>query len=299
MKQISKEEKMTMLMNSVSDADIIPKFYERTGGIKLHILVSYPYLPGNAVKLTTRYREMIESLALDPGAYSKHMGTSSHLLSDCSCFINRYGQGFNPIFNFDDDFDDPEHNADNLRYLQERFPDQSRKIVPVVHDVQDPLGEIEMYKEMGHDYIAIGSNRALTDSEFQEIKQRWPDLNLHIFGSFRRDMLFNHKPYSADAASFIHQARFDLIYYWDEINHEEYTVRVGKSVGTPDSNIPTFAKFPHRKALEKFLKTRLGFTRDDLLGDEDNMRIVNLYFFSQLEAYINATGTSGAKKKNK
>lgn len=287
------------LINSITDADIIPKFYERTGGIKLHILTSYNYLPGNSVKLTSLYRPMIESLSLDSGAYSKYRGTSSHLLPDFSNYINRYGHHYGTIYNLDDGWQDLEQNADNLRYLQERFPDQSRKIVPVVHDVEDPVGEIAMYKDMGHDYIAIGSNRALNDAEFQEIKGRWPDLKLHIFGSFRREMLLKHKPYSADAASFIHMSRFDLIYYWDETNQKEYTVRVGKSVGTPDSNIPTFAKFSQRKELEKFLKTRLGFTHDDLLADEDNLRIVNLYFFTQLEAYINATETSQAKKKKK
>jgi hypothetical protein len=287
---------LTRLINSISDADILPKFYEKTKK-KLHILISFLYLRGNSVKVTTRYRDIIESLSLDSGAYSTHMGTSSHSLADYSNYINRYGHLFDTIYNLDDDFDDPAHNAENLEYLQERFSDQTKRIVPVVHDTQDPVGEIAMYKDMGHDFIAIGSNRALNDAEFQEIKRRWPDLKLHIFGSFRREMLLKHKPYSADAASFIHQSRFDLIYYWDEANHKEYTIRVGKSVGPSDSNIPTFTKFPHRKALEKFLKTRLGFTRDDLLSDEDNLRIVNLYFFTQLEDYINAAGTSRPKKK--
>jgi uroporphyrinogen-III decarboxylase len=79
--------------------------------------------------------------------------------------------------------------------------------IPVVHDVEDPFGELQMYAELGHDYIAIGSNKKLKDEVFEQIKKEYPNVKIHMFGNLNPEMLFKHKPFFADSSSNIQEAR--------------------------------------------------------------------------------------------
>ena len=100
-------------------------------------------------------------------------------------------------------------------------------------------------------------------------------------------MLIKHKPYSADASTWLKHAGFGLIYYWDSEDEKEYEIKLeggeaqkGKKVG--------WREFHHRRGLERFLDETFGYSRNTLITDIPARRIVNLYFFKQLEDYINS-----------
>lgn len=201
------------LFQAVANADILKAFYERTK-IKLDALVSYPYLEGQAYKLTKEYRKMIGLLYLDSGAFSVSTGRSTISVSEYSAYINRYGHLFDEVFNLDDDFEDPDHNLENFLYLSQHLPPKRKKPIPVVHNIKDPFGEFESYVELGCDYVAIGSNKKLKDDVFKKIKDKYPDARLHMFGTLDRKMLMTHRPYSADSASYARAAAMGTIFYW-------------------------------------------------------------------------------------
>lgn len=48
------------IFNVIGDAEIIQVFYEKTGGIKIDVLLSYAYLKGNGVKITKTYYRIFD-----------------------------------------------------------------------------------------------------------------------------------------------------------------------------------------------------------------------------------------------
>jgi hypothetical protein len=269
---------------ATDNSEIIPIFYDKTK-IKLNIMISYHYLGGQASRLTEKYRDRIGLLYLDSGAYSAAMGRSKITVHDYLGYLKSYGALFNQVFNFDDEFDNPEHNLENQTILEKGLAGTQIKVIPVVHDLQDPFEEFKMYADMGHDYIAIGSNRPLTDAEHNKIKEAYPNVKIHMFGNFRRKMLFTHKPYSADSAAYADEAGTGNILYWDPIDKKEYGIYVGERDRKGAGSIH-FQKFHHRADLEKLLN-RFGYTYQDLLTSAEAKWVVNIYFFTQLEQVIN------------
>jgi hypothetical protein len=272
------------LFMAITDWQIVPAFYQKKN-IKLNILISYQYLRGQASRLTGEYRDMIDLLFLDSGAYSASTGRSKITAHEYLGYLKSYGHLFNAVFNFDDEFENPEHNQENQNILERGLAGTGIKPVPVVHNQKDPYGEFADYAEAGHDIIAIGSNRALTDAEHYKIKETYPKVKIHMFGTFRRGMLFKHKPYSADSKAFADEARTGNILYWDPIDKKEYGIYVGEREGKTDN--VHFKKFHHQADLEKFLLHTFKYTYEDLLKSEEAKRIVNIYFFTQLEGVIN------------
>ena len=58
---------------AIQNAKIVRDFFEKTG-VKLNVLISYQYLNGQANKLVKDYRDMINLLYLDSGAYTANKG---------------------------------------------------------------------------------------------------------------------------------------------------------------------------------------------------------------------------------
>lgn len=285
-----------MLFHAINDAITIKMFCDLTR-IKLNVLVSYPFIKGIAYKILKEFRAMVLLVYLDSGAFSKFTGRATHTVYEFAEYVKEYGDQFDGVFNLDEYFDDPLRNFFNQMTLERALGVQTNRkpIIPVVHDQKDPLNEVAIYVDQGHDYVAVGSN--LGDKALEGIQQKYPDLKLHMFGNFNRKMLQKYRPYSADSASFIHMARHDLMYYWDDVNSKEYTIRVGKRHKEKlDGGIYDFVSFPDRDRLEKFLENTFGYSHAALLDDEHKIRVANLYFFKQLEDYINAAGTNQVKK---
>lgn len=260
----------------VGDSSIIPAFYCQTKGIKLNIMISYQYLRGQAQNVTEKYRDMIGLLYLDSGAFSASKGRSKITVQEYLGYLKMYGHLFDAVFNFDDKFDDPQHNLQNQIYLEEGLEGTGVVPVPVVHDAKDPFREFEMYAQSGHSFIAVGSNQALPDEVFEKIKKEFPNVKVHMFGTLERGMLFKHKPYSADSSVYLHDAGTGHISYWDPMDKKECTIHVDD-----------LQKFHHKKELEKFLSDTFEYDYQKLLTSYRAKQIVNIYFMKQLEDRVN------------
>lgn len=270
---------------AIGDSNIVPLFYDTTK-IKLNYLISYAYLEGQAVKLTKEYRQMIDQLFLDSGAFTSSTGKAIVTISEYLKYLKRYGKYFGAAFNLDDDFTNPEKNYVNQVTLEKGLEGTGVRPVPVVHDTENPFEELQRYANQGHTFIAIGSNKPLSDDTFKKIKETYPDLKLHMFGNLRRKMLFTHKPYSSDSTEYAVAAGFSKILYWDPIEKKEYKISVGSREGTEEDTVH-FNDFKKRKELEDFLFKTFKFEYKDLLPKVEPRWIVNMYFFHQLEDAIN------------
>jgi hypothetical protein len=167
---------------AINDAEIVRKFYEKTGGIKLNYLISYFYLDGLAYRLTEEYRSCINELYLDSGAFSVAGGRSKITITEYSKYLKLFGDKFDQYFNLDDRFDDPDHNQYNQQYLEKTLPERPKKPIPVVHDTSDPFAEFSYYAALDHDYIAIGSTINIPDDTMVRIKDTYPNVKIHLFG---------------------------------------------------------------------------------------------------------------------
>jgi hypothetical protein len=102
------------------------------------------------------------------------------------------------------------------------------------------------------------------------------------------DELITHKPYSADAATWAHAAGNGNIMYWDPDEKERHTISVGSR--DRDDNVPHFKSFEHREKLEEFLSNNFNYEYTDLLrkGGAERRMMVNLYFYNEMEKYLNS-----------
>jgi hypothetical protein len=272
---------------AINNAEIVRAFFEKTG-IKLNYLISYYYLDGQAVKLTHDYRKMIDSLYLDSGAYSAERQSVNISVLEYGTYLKLYGSYFDRIFNLDDKFDNPGHNLDNQVKLEEMLQNQGHRPVPVVHDNENPFGEFRIYANYEHDLIAFGSTTKIPDSVFEEIKEEYPNVKFHLFGRLDWEELKKHKPYSADASTWAIAAGNGNIFYWDNENKKNHTIQIGSRERA--DKIPHFNDFEQKDKLVEFLDGTFGWTYSDLLrkGGAERRMIVNLYFYHEMEKYLNS-----------
>jgi len=274
---------------AIDDAGIVKSFYEKTG-IKMNYLVSYYYARGVAYKLTCDYRDMIDSLYLDSGAYTAMTMGEKISLDEYGLYLKECGDLFDAYFNLDDNFNDPEANMVNQLFLEEGLPPEAKKPIPVVHaKKEEAFDEFSQYVEMGHEYIAIGSSPRLPDDIHSKIQNTFPQVKIHMFGNLNRRMLKNHMPYSADSEAWAGVASHGQILYWDEEEKKEYQLHLGgtdmKSM-TPDY----YKDFKYKDKVDNFLKNTFDYVHTDLLAKRSSLKrqIVNVYFFKQLQDYLNS-----------
>ncbi len=272
---------------AIADAETVKMFHDKKQ-IKLNYLISYYYLDGQADKVTKKYRHMIDSLYLDSGAYSAERQSINISVTEYSTYLKLYGRFFDQYFNLDNKFDDPEHNYENQIILEERLPDEPKKPIPVIHDNADPFTEFRSYVHLGHDYIALGSTTPVSDDVYEKIKHKYPDVKIHFFGSLDWEELAKRRPDSADAANWAHAAGNGNIMYWDTDEKKVHRVQIGNR--DRRDNVPHFKQYEHREKLEDFLDRTFSWEYSDLLrkGGPEKRMVVNLYFYNQMEIYLNS-----------
>jgi hypothetical protein len=274
---------------AIDDAGIVKSFYEKTG-IKMNYLVSYYYAKGVTHKLAYKYRHMIDSLYLDSGAYTAMTMGKKISLAEYGLYLKECGEFFDAYFNLDDQFDKPQSNTSNQLYLEKLLPDGTKKPIPVVHAKGEAaFNELSEYANMGHQFIAIGSEPRLPDDIHSKIQDTFPDVKLHMFGNLERKMLINHMPYSADSASWAEVASHGEILYWNEEEKKEYCLHLGGK--DMKSTTPDYYKdFTYKDKANEFLKETFDYHYTDLLATGSSLKrqIVNVYFFKQLQDYLNS-----------
>lgn len=269
---------------AITDAEMVPKFFDKTG-IKLNILISYPYLKGQSFKLSDTYRGMINLLNLDSGAYSAFMGKSTIDVHGYFHYLNAYGRKYDGCFSLDDDFDDPGHNLLNQLYLEKGTVSP----IPVVHDKIEPFEELEMYVGLDHSYIAVGSSgsSSMKDLLLTEAKEKYPDVKIHLFGDLDRKLLEKHRPFSADSAAWAHNASVGVVNYWRTSENKGYSYNTGEKDSVKGT--PHIKKSPFWEEIRSFLRDTFRYEYSDLLKYETRW-ILNLYFNHQFESYLNSLG---------
>ena len=278
---------------AVNDAEIVRKFYDKTNGIKLNYLISYYYLDGLAYRLTEGYRSFINELYLDSGAFSVAGGRSKITVTEYSKYLKLFGDRFDQYFNLDDNFDNPDYNQGNQQYLEENLPEGMKKPIPVVHDNQDPLVEFSNYAIQGHRYIAIGSTTKIPDDTMAEIKEKYPNIHIHLFGKTSLKELETGYYHSADSTTWADAAAVGDILYWDPDENEFHKIYMG-STERRDSESDHYKRFSKKEKLDAFLKDTFDYEYKDLLiksGSEPRY-IVNLYYYKQLEDYLTSLETT-------
>lgn len=279
----------TNIFNAMSTVDIVKILYDKTG-IKANVMISYPYLEGNASKATKVYRGIIGKLYLDSGAFSSFTGKFKVSRHEYALYLKRYGHLFDEYFNLDDKFDDAAHNLENQYYLEGELGDV-RKPIPVIHDPENPFMELQVYAEMGHNYIALGSmgaQKRIDPAIMDQVRDKYPDLKIHLFGNLDRKILEQYRPYSADSSSWAQlSGKGGSIYYWRPNEKKSYIYYVGSKES--DKNGP-----PHIKRsqfwdeIEDFLHKTFGYNYPELLDNAIAKQVVNLYFYRQYEDYLNS-----------
>jgi hypothetical protein len=276
------------IFHAIEDAEMVPLFYEKTG-IRPNILIAHNNIKGNASKLTADYRSLINLLYLDSGAYAVFTGASKTNARKYRQFIRNHGHLFDVVFNLDDRFDDPEHNLLNRQlYLEDELPPNVKAPIPVVHHKTDPFGEFESYVELGHEYIAIGSSGSREDKDklLGLAKAKHPNVKVHLFGDLNRQLLEKHLPYSADSASWSHQAgRGGGVYYWRPSENKQYFYNVG---GRDDmKGKPHIRQSPIWEEIRAFLYDKFRYEYRHL--SQYKVRwLLNIYFYTQWEDYLNS-----------
>jgi len=281
-------DKLVRIFFAVDSADIVDYFYEKLR-MKLFVLISYFVLRGNTIALTDEIKQMIKMLFLDSGAFSANKGLSKIDRDEYAKFRKRYWQLFDQDFNFDDKFDDPEHNFQNQLYIEEATPG-IRRPIPVLHDANNPFEELKMYVDMGYDYVALGSgNKKNGNRVLEKVKTDYPDLKIHLFGRLELDILERFRPYSADGAHYAHVAKTGTILYWDEEAKTTHKIYVGGREKSPtEKGFEHFQPFLKSHAgFRNMIENIFGYTHCDLLTDYRKLQIINIYFYEMFAEHLN------------
>ena len=290
--------KKVNIYHAINDADIVPKFSDRTGK-KMNVMISYAYREGNMSKLTKEYRGMIDSLALDSGAYSVFTGKMKVSLREYIIFLKKYGDLFDYCFSFDDKFDDSYHNLLNQEELEAALKGKGWKPIPVIHDFDDPYGEFRLYESLGHDYIALGSmgvRKKIPNDILDKIRKEHPKTKIHMFGTLNLKMLMKYRPASADSSGWSQGAGKGNIYYWRPSENKYYSYNVG-TVDSESSNKNHVKKSPFYDEIVEFWKDKLGLTPSNMVNKPEACYLCNLYFFTQVEDYLNSLESDPKAKK--
>jgi hypothetical protein len=229
---------------------------------------------------------------LDSGAFSVASGRSKITVTEYLKYLTLFGDQFDQYFNLDDRFDDPDHNQHNQQYLEEHLPQSPNKPIPVVHDTENPFHEFSYYKNLDHDYIAIGSTTDIPDDTMARIKETYPDVKIHLFGKIALKELETRHYYSADSTTWADAAAFGEILYWDPDENEFHKIYMG-GTDRRDGESDHYKRFAKKDKVEAFLKDTFDFEYRDLLikkGSEARY-IVNLYYYKQLEDYLSGLET--------
>lgn len=277
---------------AITDAITIPTFFNKTD-IKLNYLKSYSSQAGNVTEVTETYRPMTESVCLDSGTFTAFTQGKKVNLREYSIFLKKYGDLYDNVFSLDESFDDWEINYENQLYLEKVLKEKSWKPIPVIHDREDPYREFEMYVNMGYTYIALGSMGARKKIPLKisiKIKQDFPDTKLHVFGNLNFEMLKELKPYSADSTGWALQGGFGSIYYWLPSENKGISLDTG-SVDSALKNKYHVKKSPYWDEIEQFLREKFGFTYSSVVSSPMERWVVNLYYFHQMETYLNSLET--------
>ena len=268
------------------------KMYHEIFKTLLNVLIS-PATVSRPQDFLKAYRQMLDEIILDSGAWSMVKGTFKYSLDEYISFLRHVGVKVNRYFNLDAEFstDGLEANYENQILLENAgfIP------VPVVHNFHNK--EIEFYCTCGkYDWIALGSSQA---SNFKEVryavnkaKRANTEIKIHWFGGSKFEWLTELPIAACDTSSWAATGSYGNINFWNEdkpgINKTDQVYIGGRMEGCRRSKYH-YVTYPWRANLEQYLRDTFHFDKpfEALLSGAENMQLVNLRFYVELEQRIN------------
>ena len=259
----------------------------------LSVLLSIALIGGETKGFLIDYRNMIDSIIADSGAWSVAKGKSILSIDALIAYLKLWGHLFDRYFNFDTNFSDKgfKDNYNNQRKMEK----EGLHPIPVVHNFFN--FEIDFYMSSGkYQWVALGSAQSKNFSDFQyavdRIKRKDPNVKIHWFGGSRFEWLIQTPVASCDTSSWVRTGGFGCIYYWNDHKEGIYKadrIYVGGYIKDEDDGSYHFVTYPWRKELEEYLFKNFGFEYGDLLGYEDkfNLQLINTRFYADLEKRVN------------
>lgn len=235
---------------------------------------------------------MIGLLYLESGGYRTRKGKANITKERYLEFLKSHGHLFDQVFSLDDKQDDVAHNQANLEYLEQNLMGTGVRPIPVLHDPKFYSSQIPRLAAKGYDYLCLATPHMIPDEIFEDTIRDYPNMKFHLSGKLNRKILFKHLPYSADAANWIHSAAKGVIHYWHLPELKEYTLYVGGRERKTNSPVDV-QQFRHKKALEAFLSSTFNYSLAELTQSTQARGIVNMYFYYQLETYLNSLANQG------
>ena len=242
-------------------------------------------MAGQTKKFTKDYRDMIDLLYLESGGYGVRKGRAKVTLADYLGYIQRHGHLYDKFTSFDDKHNDFTHNFFNLKFLASHLPDFKNGLMPVIHEPENYFQEIKSLADLGFDHVAIGTPKKIKDQVFEATKAELPQVKFHLLGKLNRQILTKHRPESADASSWIKAAVYGIIHYWHPEENREYKIYAGAQ--DKSKTIRAYHNFQHKEQLEELLASTFKYSPQDIMSSTEARAMVNLYFYKQLEDYLN------------
>lgn len=276
---------------------ILRRYYE-TFGEPLNVLLSVAYNEREFSGFLFDYRHMIKNFIADSGAWSVAHGKSDLKIESVISFYRMFGHMFGMYFNFDvnfstDGFDD---NITNQLIMEK----EGLSPIPVIHNIINY--EIDYYLESErYDWLALGSSQINSFNDLEHAVNRikkWenPNIKIHWFGGSRYEWLIDVPVASCDTTSWAAIGSFGYINYWNNEWDDSYKLnkiyvggRIRDKSDEDKKREFTFTQYPWKKDLEEYLFKTFGLTYGDLCGhqDKENMQLVNIHYFTELERRIN------------
>ena len=275
---------------------ILKRYYEIFGPA-LNVLLSMAYNQQYFHEFLIKCRHMFKRLIADSGAWSVAHKTSDMTIEALIAHLQMWEHMYDLYFNFDTDFSTGgfENNLAN----QLRMEAAGLKPVPVIHNFFDQ--EISYYVNSGkYDWLALGSDQSTNFDNVKfavdRIKKGNPDIRIHLFGGSKFDWMVRLPIASCDTTSWAKTGSFGHILYWNDnyeglykMNKIYISGRIKEDPGYERKRQFHFVEYPWRRELEEYISKTFGLTYRDLCGylDKENMQLVNIHYFTELERRIN------------
>jgi|GEM_PF-1275328 len=273
-------------------------FCQRYPHHKPDVLLSYPLLPPNPKVFTHKHRRLIGKLFLDNGAFGANQPNSTidanELYTEFLTYCEYSGKDWDIIFSFDRNFGLNGY-AENLKY-QEELEQLGIPVVTTLHNIyNDDVEKIIARGLPEHKVVAIGQcdgREIYANIKAPVMKIYNAGGKVHFFGAINFDLFCRLPIYTCDASSWSQYPAYGIVSYWNPKNPGEnktdkiYFPKLQE--GTPPSGCQYYGTYGYLKDFKEYLQNNLGFGIDDLLGieAEDNRRIANIFYYSQLEKII-------------
>ncbi len=169
-----------------------------------NLLLSYFYFKNKSMKEVIKSLGYKPNILLDSGAYSAFNSGKRHNIFDYMEYLrDKENSLFIEKYMAYDVIQDPISTYENFIFMKER----GLNPVPVFHYGSE-IGWLDKYYEMGERFIGLGSTvpekkKQLIRMWINELCVRYLDLQFHVLGTSRREIIDHCDIYSCDSTGWI------------------------------------------------------------------------------------------------